>query len=57
MKTMIGSWSKGTGGVILDVFNSAKHLADGLNRFYRRFDNHDFSGQINEMKKTFFFFN
>lgn len=50
IKTMRGSHDRGSRKVRLNGFNSDIHLADELNAFYLRFDNNDFSSDVNNIK-------
>ena len=46
-KSMSGSNDKGKRNIALTGFKSDKQLADELNAFHLRFDNHDFTGTLN----------
>lgn len=51
MKLMTGCTDKGCNrNTALTGFNSDKQLADELNSFYLRFDNHDFTDTVNKLK-------
>lgn len=50
MKSMTGYTDKGNRNFALADFNSDKQLADELNVFYSRFDNHDFTDKLNALK-------
>ena len=50
MKTMTGQQVKGSKPICLDGFKSDRELADGLNSFYTRFDNHDFRSEVDKIR-------
>ena len=52
MKLMTGCTDRGDRNIALTGFNSDKQLADELNCFYSRFDNHDFTDTVNTLKDT-----
>lgn len=53
MKTIVGLKERGGGRPELDSYKSDSLLAQDLDRFYVRFDTHDFSDKPSELKKSF----
>ena len=51
MKTMTGTQTKNNKKVTLDGYTSDQPLANDLNSFYLRFDNYDFTAQMNELRE------
>lgn len=53
MKLMTRCTISGHRNIALTGFNSDKQLADELNSFYLRFDNHDFTDTVNSKSSIF----